>query len=239
MGNIIIQSKKNKTYKWVVNNRRDIYLLALLLNGNLVLPIKYIKFGIFLNKLNEKLIKNNELIINQKLFCKVPNLNDNWLIGFIDSEGLFTISILNNSNLSSAYKIKFILIQKHEVNKYILEHILHIFNELYNKIDKLPNISPPRGMRSNPAGGLKDKELGKVVPHSCKDVWELSINGLSNCLFIMNYLDKFPLNSNKILRYKKFKEILIDINKKDHLISDKKKKIKELCILINNKKRDI
>ena len=152
---------------------------------------------------------------------------------------LFTISILNNSNLSSAYKIKFILIQKHEVNKYILEHILHIFNELYNKIDKLPNISPPRGMRSNPAGGLKDKELGKVVPHSCKDVWELSINGLSNCLFIMNYLDKFPLNSNKILRYKKFKEILIDINKKDHLISDKKKKIKELCILINNKKRDI
>ena len=55
----------------------------------------------------------------------------------------------------------------------------------------------------------------------------------------MNYLDKFPLNSNKILRYKKFKEILIDINKKDHLISDKKKKIKELCILINNKKRDI
>jgi len=214
MGNIIIQSKKNKTYRWIVNKRQDIYLLCLIFNGNIVLPTRSVKFSIFISKLNEKLIKNNESIIIYKNICKLPTIGDAWISGFTDSEGCFTASILSNSR--NAYRVRFILTQKYEINKEILVHILNELNK-YNKSSSL---------------------IGSVVSHpptggSVANVYELRINGLKNCLLIWNYFEKYPLLSKKKDSYKAFIKILHLINEGKHLNLETRLQIKELCKKIN------
>lgn len=127
MGNVNINSKKNQTYNWDVYKQRDLYLLCLLFNGNLVLPIQLLKLGVFINRLNDKLLKNNEKIIKLLYVNKLPSLYNSWLAGFTDAEGCFSASMLSNS---STYKVRYIISQKYEVQKYVLEYILE---------------SPPRG----------------------------------------------------------------------------------------------
>lgn len=209
IGNIYIQSKKNKTYRWIIQNRLDIYLISLLLNGNLVLPIRSLKFNIFLSKLNLKLVMNKENLIKYDDRLVLPSLNDSWITGFTDSEGCFTCSILNNSN--HAYRIRYILSQKYEINKYILDYILELFN-------KKANIN---------------KSIGSIVPHSVKNVYELRINGLKNCLYILDYFDKFKLKTKKYKSYVLFKDIINKIQNKDHLDINKRKEIKHLMKNIN------
>lgn len=206
MGNVIQDSKKNKTLKWVVNKQRDINLLCLILNGNLVLPIRLIKFSQFLGKLNEKKLKNNEDIIILKNNVILPRLNDHWLSGFTDAEGCFTISILSNS---TSYRIRYILSQKYEANKYVLVHILSLFNK------------------------IGDKNIGSIEPHTIEDNWELRINGLNNNLVILNYFDNYPLLSKKKESYIKFKELCLLIKEKKHLIPSERIRLIKLSKLIN------
>uniref|UniRef100_S5U695 Homing endonuclease LAGLIDADG domain-containing protein n=1 Tax=[Candida] norvegica TaxID=49330 RepID=S5U695_9ASCO len=211
IGSIIIESKKDKTYKWIVQDRKNLYLLSLLFNGNIVLPIKSIKFNIFLSKLNYKLLINNENLIEFNSELILPTLNDTWLLGFTDSEGCFTCSILNNND--NAYRVRYILTQKYDINKYVLEHILLLFNNYYND-----NIS-----------------IGSIVPHSKKNIWELRINGLKNCNKILFYFNKFKLKTIKYNSFIKFKDILNDINNKDHLNPIKRSLLKKKAKNINIK----
>lgn len=181
MGNVNINSKKNQTYNWDVYKQRDLYLLCLLFNGNLVLPIQLLKLGVFINRLNDKLLKNNEKIIKLLYVNKLPSLYNSWLAGFTDAEGCFSASMLSNS---STYKVRYIISQKYEVQKYVLEYILEspkggkFLDELFNVINN-------------------NKKCGSVVPHSVNNVFELRINGLKNCLIIMDYFDKHPLLTSK------------------------------------------
>lgn len=209
MGGININSKKNQTYNWNVYKKRDLYLLCLLLNGNLVLPIRSIKLGIFINKLNEMLLKNNEKIIKYSYSIKLPSLDDSWLLGFTESEGSFSASILKDT---STYRLRYILTQKHKINKYVLEYILELFNNLNKK-----------------------NMCGSVVEHSTgKDVYELRVNGLTNILIIIiNYFDKYEFISKKKDSYKKFKEVVLLIKNKDHLNKDIISKIQKKCKEIN------
>lgn len=222
IGSIYIQSKKNKTYRWIIQNRKDIYLISLLLNGNLILPIRSLKLNIFLAKLNYKLAINNENLIKYDQRLVLPSLNDAWISGFTDSEGCFTSSIfnINESSLNKikiksetfTFRVRYILTQKYQLNRYVLEYILNLFN-LYNKNN--------------------EKSIGSIVPHSVKDVWELRINGLKNCLLILTYFDKYNLKTSKKESYDKFKIILYKIKNKEHLTIIGIKKLKELTKLIN------
>jgi hypothetical protein len=173
----------------------------------------------FLSKLNYKLLINNENLIEFNPNLILPTLNDTWLLGFTDSEGCFTCSILNNSN---GFKVRYILSQKYEINKYILIHILYLFNNYLMKHNEtyLNN---------------KNNSLGLIVPHSKQNNWELRINGLKNCQNILFYFDKFKLKTIKYQSYIKFKEILIMLDNKDHLDPIKRKLIKDLSKKINNK----
>jgi hypothetical protein len=208
MGGININSKKNKTYNWNVYKKRDLYLLCLLFNGNLVLPIRSIKLGIFINKLNELLLKNNEKIIKYSYSIKLPSLDDPWLLGFTESEGCFSALIFKDT---STYRLRYILTQKHKINKYVLEYILELFNNLNKK-----NI------------------CGSVVEHNTgKDIYELRVNGLTNILIIMDYFDKYQFILKKKDSYKKFKEVVFLIKNKDHLNKDMIAKIKIKCKEIN------
>ena len=46
-GTVILQSKKQKTYRYVVENMKNIYLLCLLFNGNMVFPTRNARFVTF------------------------------------------------------------------------------------------------------------------------------------------------------------------------------------------------
>lgn len=213
-GNVNLTSTKNKIYKYEVYRENDIYLLALLFNGNLSLPVRLIKFGEFLAILNLKLIKKNQSIITFINECKWPSINSAWLSGFTDAEGCFTVSILSKDESDKRFRVRYILSQKYEINKLILNRI----NEELSSYVSTPN----------------KKLLGNVVPHSEVNTYELKINGLKNCLIISNYFDKYPLLSKKKNSYIVFKDILKRINNFEHLNVDKRKILKELAKTVNN-----
>ncbi|CAK7920264.1 putative LAGLIDADG endonuclease (mitochondrion) [[Candida] anglica] len=207
-GSVMAQNKEKSMYKWVMTKKREMYMMCLLLNGNLVLPIRYIKFSEFMAKLNIKLVKNNEEILTLKNYCKLPTLKDNWLLGFTDGEGCFTCSMTNNGTM--AYRVRFILTQKYEANKYVLEHMLNLFN-MHNKTKKT---------------------LGMVLPHSASDCWEMRFNGLKNCKKMLFYFDENKLLT-KSNSYNKWKEMLNKMENGDHKDPMKRLELIKLSKLVN------
>lgn len=173
-GNIIIQSKQNKAYRWIINKQIYLKLIVHLFNGNIVLPLRYIKLSLFINKLNEKLLKNNEPTIKIIDSCKLPKLDNAWLSGFIDAEGCFSKSD------KKSLKVIFCIAQKYIANKYILEYILNLFQNLVS-IYK-----------------------GSINKHSKINVFELRMSNKIICYNIKLYFDKYPLKSIKILLYNKW-----------------------------------
>lgn len=117
-GSVLLQSKKQKTYRFVVQDINSLITIAKIFNGNIVLPHRFSKFQIFLAYLNKKLIRSNNLIIpNMNLV--LPPIDSNWLLGLTDAEGCFSVSLLSKGQ---AFRFRFILSQKYE--KEILEYLL-------------------------------------------------------------------------------------------------------------------
>lgn len=198
-GKVMPQSLKQNTHRFVVQDLKNIFLICLLFNGNMVFPTRKASFLTFLTNFNEKLLKNNSLkrlgerqevtplpLVDK---CVLPSLKDGWISGITDGEGCFTCSILSNSN---AYRFRFILTQKWEANKTILEYILKIFTD--NLLSK-----------------------GTVEAHSVEDVWELRVNGVKNCKGLFSYFEKYNLITKKKESYLKWKIIHSRLVKGDHL----------------------
>lgn len=210
-GRVILQSKKQNTYRFVVQDFKSLYLICLLFNGNMIFPTRKARFFSFLSSFNERLIRKNLSIIIPIYNNIMPSLHDGWLAGITDGEGSFTCSLLSNS---ISFRFRFILTQKWEANKCILDSILNSFS-LY-----LVN--------------------GSVVRHNAENVWELRINGLSNCEGLFTYFDNFPLVSKKKQSYIKWKELHVRLINKEHLNSNTRPggsppKIKNLFFIKNKK----
>lgn len=231
-GNICIQSKKNNIYRFIVQDLNSLYLICLLFNGNMVLPTRNAKFLIFLTTLNFKLIKStkklalnkNKLLesykekkqIQPNINTNYPSLNNKWWIGFIEAEGCFTASVLSNQ---TAVRIRFIVSQKWEVNKSVLEYFLKQLNESY--VLPLSN------------NLITQNSLGAVVPHSEINNWELRINGIKNCNLFKKFLKLEDFKSTKKESILKWLEILNHFENKDHLILEKRKDLLKLVKTIN------
>jgi cytochrome c oxidase subunit 1 len=56
-GKVIKQSIKQNTHRFVLQDIKNIYLICLLFNGNMVFPTRKARFLTFLTNLNEKLLK--------------------------------------------------------------------------------------------------------------------------------------------------------------------------------------
>lgn len=180
MGNILIQSKKDNTYRWIVNKKRDIYLLILLFNNNLVLPIKYAKFLVFISKFNLLLIKNKEQMIIPSTSLMLPSLQDNWISGFTDAKGYFDIYI-NKKNLK--INIIYSITIKYYINKFILDFIYLLF------INKNKNL------------------IYKNI--FFKDIYNIRITEIKENKLLFNYFDKHPLKTNKLESYNKWKYVIL------------------------------
>lgn len=199
-------NNNNGFYRLIVEKQSHLLLLAYLFNGNLVLTHRINQLSLWVNYFNIKFNKNIKLINKSANI----SLQDPWLSGFTDAEGCFTASIINNS--THAYRVRYILSQKHFCNKYVLEHILSEFNK------------------------VTQVKIGQVYPHSNNNNWEIRINGYKNCIKLFFYFDKYPLKTIKSESFIAFKKVLQSINNKEHLDSTKRVILKELCKTINKSK---
>lgn len=117
MGTVIANKDKNnnnKYFKLVITNPKDIYLLTLLFNGNLVLKHRINQLNNLIKILNDK-YNYNLILLSQP---KDISLSDAWLSGLIDAEGCFNVSVSNNKryNLGYVIKLRFLLDQNDELS---------------------------------------------------------------------------------------------------------------------------
>jgi len=75
-GRIIKQSIKQNTHRYVVQDIKNIYLICLIFNGNMVFPTRKARFLTFLSSFNEKLLKRNLVTIPPLDICVSPSLED-------------------------------------------------------------------------------------------------------------------------------------------------------------------
>lgn len=122
-GKVISQSIN--TSRYTTQNKKEINILVNLFNGNIVLPSRKEKFKSFIDGFNLWVIKGNIKLdsIKFKTNLILPNLNNNWLVGFTDAEGCFSCSIREKKGFS----INFSIAQKGENNIIILKHICSLF----------------------------------------------------------------------------------------------------------------
>jgi Cytochrome C and Quinol oxidase polypeptide I/LAGLIDADG endonuclease len=205
-GKVIKQSEKSNTHRFIIQDRAHLVLISLLFNGNMVFPTRANRLNTFLSALNEKCLKHGENIIIPIYATVLPTLRDYWLAGITDGEGSFTCSILSNS--PTAYRFRYILTQKHEANRNVLQHIVNLFNQI--------NAS------------------GAVVNHSVDTVGEIRVNGIKNCSNLFNYFDEYTLKTNKANSYRKWKEVSVKITAKEHLETVKRVELISLCKQIND-----
>ncbi len=114
---------KNDFYRLIVDNPRQILLLAFLFNGNIALSHRIKQLSFWVKVLNNKFGVNTIILINKAV---TVTLQDAWLSGFTDAEGWFNVSIKSNPRytLGHVIKMRFILDQKNE-------SILNIINDLF------------------------------------------------------------------------------------------------------------
>lgn len=209
LGKVITQSKSQKTHRYVIQDFESLFLINLIFNGNLVFITRASKFLLFLTKFNDRALKKDlNLCIEPLHFTVLPKNLKNWLIGFTDAEGSFSVSILKNSN---AIRIRYILTQKWEVNKHILTYILKYLS------------------------GDSSKEIGAVVPHSAHEVWELRINGIKNSSKLIKSLIFNNLKTKKLLAYRRWVEVHQILENKEHLDLSKREYVRELSKKINTR----
>ena len=202
-GNINLESTKKKTHNFRIQDTKNLYLLCLLFNGNMILPTRSARFLTFLASFNEKLLKKNILSpIIPIMETVTPSLEDSWLLGLVDGEGCFSLTLLAESN---GFRLSFSISQKWEVNKFVFEHILSLFycdGFVYCRNQNL-------------------------------DYWDLRINGLRNCCALFLYFDKYNLKTKKKESYLRWKLLYSRLVSGDHLKANTRQELIDLAKQIN------
>jgi len=205
-GKVIKQGKT--TSRFVVQDKKGLYLIAALFNNNLVTCSKISQFHTFLlllNIYNQKGIIKYPIITNSSSLKYnlgiLPTLQDDWICGFTDSEGCFSVSI---SNLNKKYKIVFDIAQSKIENKYILDHFISLFF------------------------------VGYVRHHYSKNTYFYRVGGLNDLTKLFPYFDSHPLKSKKLKSYILWKDLHKKIENKDHLNPTLRESLKVLASKVNN-----
>jgi hypothetical protein len=204
MGKVIKQGKR--TSRFIIQDLKSITLILHLFNGNLILPSRQRDYKKFLNnynlKVNSSKIKLSYIpLLNYNI---LPSVNDSWLSGFTDAEGCFTVSFLSSSN---AFRLRYIVTQKGNINLPILSHLILMFN------------------------------AGKIESHSVKSCFSYILSGKTNCYNIYDYFDRYLLKTKKLNSYLLWKDLHKSIDNKEHLNIELRKDLIEKAKKINNIKR--
>lgn len=199
-GKVIQESKINKTHRFIVKDISNIFLMCLIFNGNMVFFTKNSRFLTFLSVYNDLALRMKLIIINPIFNTVLPTLQDHWLAGFTNAEECFSLSLLSNS---IGYRFIFLVSQKWEINKSVLQHIATLFG------------------------------VGTISPHSVHNNWEFKINGVKNTTNILSYFDTHILYSKKKENYNLWKQLRIQLINGDHLKTDSRSEMVKLAKCIN------
>ena len=125
-------------------------------------------------------------LIDYQGSSRLPSQDDQWLLGFTEAEGCFTINLLSNSK---AYRTRFILSQKGDINLPLLSHLILVF------------------------------QTGAIEGHSKKDNYNFVVSGLKNVSQLYDYFDKNLANFIGIKKesYLAFQELNAKIQEGLHL----------------------
>ena len=110
-GVVRIQDKKNNTHNFRVRDKKGLFKIISILNGNIFLETIKEQFKLWLNAYNNKYKENIPYLEN----LNKPSLNNSWLCGFTDAEGCFTCSITNTGDaprIGGLVTVRYILSQK-------------------------------------------------------------------------------------------------------------------------------
>lgn len=198
LGHIIKQSLR--VYRLIVQKKDEVELIIYLFNGNIVLPSRKIQFKKFISTF---LLKNKDKSIEYLNNRNFPIFGNTWLLGFVEAEGCFTISLLDNSN---AFRTRFIVSQKGDINLPILSQLILIF------------------------------ETGFIEGHHVKDNYSYVVSGLKNIFNIYKYFDRYLNNFQGIKKesYLKFKKVNQMLSNQDHLNIELRKSLKTLAEDVNS-----
>lgn len=198
LGHII--SQNSRVYRLIIQKKIEIELILDLFNGNIVLPTRKKQFEKFYSAFFEKNKSLNKNYLNNK---NLPSADNPWLLGFTEAEGCFTISLLSNSK---AFRTRFIISQKGDVNLPVLSQLMLIFN------------------------------TGFIDGHHFKDNYNFTVSGLKNIRKIYFYFDKYLdfFQGIKKDSYLKFKELNGMLEDQLHLNEDSRLHMDYLAREVNS-----
>ena len=201
------RKKGVNAYVLTINNTEGIILVVDLINGYMRTPKVYSLYNL-IDWLNRRF----EINIEKKSIDN-SNINSNsWFSGFIDADGHFSVRTTLNSKYPRV-KCKFELSQRQiNDNKQSNYSFLSIIADFLNT-------------------SVKEIRINKPKP----EYWVRTVN-LKGNLILIDYLDKFPLFSSKILNYKDWIKVLNYFKNKEQTKSEFLKEIIKIKSNMNDKR---
>ena len=217
----IRRKNSNGFYRLVVSDITNIFSLALIFNGNLVLHHRINQLSSWVNILKDKNLwvatqHGDSQNVSQGLR---PTLEDSWLSGFTDAEGCFNVNITARTDTISGFRIRprFLLDQK----------------DAYDTLSSIRNLFG----------------FGRVTLRGkTNNVYRYSIDSFKSLMLVRDYFISFPLKTKKsksfehrllpvtlaLARGRDAQEVYNMCLKKEHLTVDGLKKVREITKNINN-----
>lgn len=140
---------------------------------------------------------------------KLQGLNPDYIVGFIDGEGSFNITISKDSNRPAGFRL---VCEMHITQS---AHSIQLLQSLKDYFD---------------CGVIKvDNKFTNTMKYQVSSYKDISNK-------IIPFLDKYPLLTSKYLNYQTFKKAINLMNNGEHLTSEGISKIQELANQMNNKR---
>lgn len=134
-------------------------------------------------------------------------ISDDWIIGFVDGEGCFHVSILRHPEMTTGYQVlpEFTVVQ-HERDKQILYALKAFF------------------------------KCG-VVRRNHGDRWCFRIRKLNCLESLCDFFERHPLKTKKNVDFRKFRRIIQCMKRREHLTTDGLVKIIKTAMTMNTAER--
>jgi len=132
-----------------------------------------------------------------------------WITGFTDGEGCFHVSINRIPKMSLGWQVlpEFRIVQ-HEKDEFVLHKIKNYF-------------------------GFGDIKINRTDHHGTRK--KFRVRGLENLNKLIEFFNKYPLNTSKAKDFEIFSKIIELMNKKEHLTKEGLDKIAEFISKMNRK----
>lgn len=197
------------TSRYLVQDKKGLFLISLLFNGNFVTSRKQKTFKLFNSAFN-KYSNKGRLLFDTIFYIPLtvrPRLEDSWVSGFVDSEGCFSVTIYSKHN---GYSIVFDLAQQASTTLRPKEESgLELLLDLFK------------------VGIIRKHSLGN-------DIFYYRVSGLSDTSSLFTYFDKHKLRSKKLKSYLLWRDLHSKLLNKEHLDPTLRPSLKVLASKVNN-----